>query len=77
MFQIRNWLFEDYRKLIQKAKKFLYIEHQYPFQNFGLTYYLCEALKANPNLRYIPTHHPLPSLCQILNRMETDIEETW
>ena len=49
----RNLVFDDYKKLISQAKTFLYVEHQYPFQNFALTYYLCEALKANQDLKVI------------------------
>lgn len=48
-----NYLFEDYCRMLKSAKKFLYIEHQYPFQNFSLTYYMCEALKSNPELKVI------------------------
>lgn len=40
-----------HKKLLQNARKFLYIEHQYPFQNFALAYTLCEALKKNPELQ--------------------------
>lgn len=48
-----NYLFEDYCRMIKSARKFLYIEHQYPFQNFSLTHYMCEALKSNPELKVI------------------------
>jgi len=46
-------LFDDYIKAFQNAKHFLYIEHQYPFENFTLTHCLCEALKMNKNLKVI------------------------
>jgi hypothetical protein len=46
-------LFDDYIKAFQKASKFLYIEHQYPFENFTLTHCLCESLKTNKNLKVI------------------------
>ena len=32
------------------AKEYIYFEHQYPFQNGALTYYMCEALRRNPKL---------------------------
>eukprot|EP01126_Amoeba_proteus_P049171 TRINITY_DN5731_c3_g1_i1.p1 TRINITY_DN5731_c3_g1~~TRINITY_DN5731_c3_g1_i1.p1 ORF type:complete len:278 (+),score=62.12 TRINITY_DN5731_c3_g1_i1:532-1365(+) len=48
-----NLLFEDYKMLIQQTKEFLYIEHQYPFQNYALTYCLCEVLKLNLRLKVI------------------------
>jgi hypothetical protein len=48
-----NHLFDDYIKAFQNTSKFLYIEHQYPFENFTLTYCLCEALKSNKNLKVI------------------------
>lgn len=50
--------------MIMQAKKYMYIEHQYPFQNFTLTYYMCEALKANPQLKVVivtPIKTDLPS----------------
>lgn len=50
---VSNLVFDDYKKLISQARRFLYVEHQYPFQNFALTYYLCEALKANKDLKVI------------------------
>ncbi|EGG14021.1 phospholipase D [Cavenderia fasciculata] len=59
-----NLLFDDFGKMILNAKEFLYIEHQYPFQNFTLTYYMCEALKAKPNLHILivtPVKTDLPS----------------
>ncbi|EFA81758.1 phospholipase D [Heterostelium album PN500] len=59
-----NLLFDDYGKMILNAKEFLYVEHQYPFQNFTLTYYMCEALKANPKLHILivtPVKTDLPS----------------
>ncbi|EGC32863.1 hypothetical protein DICPUDRAFT_155142 [Dictyostelium purpureum] len=59
-----NMMFDEYGKMILNAKEFLYIEHQYPFQNFTLTYYMCEALKANPNLHLLivtPVKTDLPS----------------
>ena len=45
-----NLMFESYVKMIKTAKKFLYFEHQYPFQNGALTYYMCDALCRNPDL---------------------------
>jgi len=57
-------MFDCFKKFIQGAKKSLYIEHQYPFQNFALTYFLCEALKSNPNLKVIiiaPVKSDLPT----------------
>ncbi|GAM27224.1 hypothetical protein SAMD00019534_103990 [Acytostelium subglobosum LB1] len=59
-----NMLFDDFGKMITNAKEFLYIEHQYPFQNFTLTYYMCEALKTNPKLQILivtPVRTDLPS----------------
>ena len=48
-----HYLFEDYCKMIKSAERFLYIEHQYPFQNFALTQLMCEQLKSKPELRLI------------------------
>jgi phosphatidylserine/phosphatidylglycerophosphate/cardiolipin synthase-like enzyme len=59
-----NFLFDMHKKLLQNARKFLYIEHQYPFQNFALAYTLCEALKKNPELQVIivtPVKTDLPT----------------
>jgi len=59
-----NYMFDCFKKFIQGAKRSLYVEHQYPFQNFALTYYLCEALKSNPNLKVIivsPIKSDLPT----------------
>ncbi len=36
--------------MVAGARRFLYLEHQYPFQNFALTYYMCQALRTNPQL---------------------------
>ena len=36
--------------MLMSAKESIYIEHQYPFQNAALTYYMCEALRTNPKL---------------------------
>ena len=38
-----HFLFDEYSKMITGAKKFIYFEHQYPFQNFALTYYMCQV----------------------------------
>jgi phosphatidylserine/phosphatidylglycerophosphate/cardiolipin synthase-like enzyme len=46
-------LFEAHRQMLRRAKRTLYIEHQYPFHNWALTYELCEALRANPGLRVL------------------------
>lgn len=48
-----NYLFDDYKKLISSAKNFIYVEHQYPFQNYALTYFLCQALQSNVKLKVI------------------------
>lgn len=48
-----HFLFDEYSKMITGAKKFIYFEHQYPFQNFALTYYMCQALRNNPSLLVI------------------------
>eukprot|EP01102_Stenamoeba_stenopodia_P013684 TRINITY_DN4473_c1_g1_i1.p1 TRINITY_DN4473_c1_g1~~TRINITY_DN4473_c1_g1_i1.p1 ORF type:complete len:974 (+),score=221.89 TRINITY_DN4473_c1_g1_i1:104-3025(+) len=48
-----GFLFDDYCRMITNAKKYLYFEHQYPFQNGALTYYMCEALQQNPDLKVI------------------------
>lgn len=50
--------------MIRSAKRFLYFEHQYPFQNFALTYLMCDMLKENPDLRVIvvtPVKTDLPT----------------
>ena len=50
--------------MIRKAKKFLFVEHQYPFQNFALTYEMCEALRRNDKLKVIiitPVKTDLPT----------------
>eukprot|EP00002_Diphylleia_rotans_P011635 TRINITY_DN2293_c0_g1_i12.p1 TRINITY_DN2293_c0_g1~~TRINITY_DN2293_c0_g1_i12.p1 ORF type:complete len:668 (+),score=109.92 TRINITY_DN2293_c0_g1_i12:987-2990(+) len=57
-------LLDAHVRMIQKAKKFIYIEHQYPFQNFTLAQAMCESLVANPNLKVIiiaPLKTDLPS----------------
>jgi phosphatidylserine/phosphatidylglycerophosphate/cardiolipin synthase-like enzyme len=46
-------MFELHRRMIRRAKKFLFIEHQYPFHNWGLTYDMCEALRSNPDLKAV------------------------
>eukprot|EP01112_Ceratiomyxa_fruticulosa_P012371 TRINITY_DN3420_c0_g1_i1.p1 TRINITY_DN3420_c0_g1~~TRINITY_DN3420_c0_g1_i1.p1 ORF type:complete len:1058 (-),score=232.48 TRINITY_DN3420_c0_g1_i1:937-4110(-) len=59
-----HFLFDNFRSLVLGAKKFLYVEHQYPFQNFTLAYYMCEALRSNPNLKVLivtPVKTDLPS----------------
>lgn len=55
---VRNWkgsfdlrLFDDFCEIVLSAKRFLYLEQQYPFQNGVITYYMCEALRRNPDLR--------------------------
>lgn len=48
-----HYLFEDYCKMIKSAERFLYVEHQYPFQNFALTQLMCDQLKQKPNLHLI------------------------
>jgi len=39
--------------MIMTARNYLYIEHQYPFHNYPLTYFMCQALKKNPTLRVL------------------------
>lgn len=59
-----HYLFEDYCKMIKSAEHFLYVEHQYPFQNFALTQLMCEQLKQKPELQLIvvtPIKTDLPS----------------
>ncbi len=46
-------LFEAHRHMLRRARRSLYIEHQYPFHNWALTYELCQALRANPQLRVL------------------------
>jgi hypothetical protein len=53
-----------YCQTIVSAKKYLYFEHQYPFQNYPLTYLMCQTLKKNQNLRVLivtPVKTDLPS----------------
>src|SRR5687768_9691016 len=60
----RNYLFNEFVQTITRAKNFLYIEHQYPFHNYPLTYFMCQTLKQNPNLRVLiitPVRTDLPS----------------
>jgi len=45
-----HYLFHEYQRMISGAKSFLYLEHQYPFHNYPLTYFMCQALQQNPNL---------------------------
>lgn len=46
-------LFDAHRRMIREAKTHLFLEHQYPFHNWGLTYDMCEALRTNPVLKVI------------------------
>ncbi len=46
-------MFETHRQVIRRAKRFLFIEHQYPFHNWGLSHEMCEALRANPRLKVV------------------------
>ena len=46
-------MFEVHRQTIRRAKRFLFIEHQYPFHNWGLSHEMCEALAANPLLKVV------------------------
>ena len=46
-------MFDAHRQMIRRAKKFLFIEHQYPFHNWGLSYEMCEALRTNPGLKIV------------------------
>lgn len=48
-----HYLFEDYCKMIKSAERFLYVEHQYPFQNFALTQLMCDQLRQKPDLQLI------------------------
>ncbi|PRP83108.1 hypothetical protein PROFUN_09787 [Planoprotostelium fungivorum] len=48
-----QYLFREYTEMIQQAKKSIYIEHQYPFHNYPLTHFMCQALINNPNLQLI------------------------
>ncbi|XP_049850459.1 uncharacterized protein LOC126322621 [Schistocerca gregaria] len=48
-----NHLFEDYCRMIKSSRRFLYVEHQYPFQNVYLTQLMCEQLKTNSDLQLI------------------------
>lgn len=57
-------MFHAYCEIIMSAKKYLYFEHQYPFQNYHLTRLLCQALERNPELKVIilsPIKSDLPS----------------
>lgn len=57
-------MLDDYCKSILQAKKHLYIEHQYPFQNYALTHCMRQALRDNPELKVIiiaPFKTDLPS----------------
>jgi phospholipase D1/2 len=46
-------MFEMHRQAIRRATKFLFIEHQYPFHNWGLAQEMCEALRSNPLLKVV------------------------
>jgi len=57
-------LLDHYCSLIRRAKKYIYIEHQYPFQSFALTHCMCAAMRRNPNLKVIviaPVKNDLPN----------------
>eukprot|EP01117_Protostelium_nocturnum_P019954 TRINITY_DN8780_c0_g1_i1.p1 TRINITY_DN8780_c0_g1~~TRINITY_DN8780_c0_g1_i1.p1 ORF type:complete len:862 (-),score=242.51 TRINITY_DN8780_c0_g1_i1:109-2694(-) len=45
-----QYLFREFTEMITNAKEFIYLEHQYPFHNFPLTHFMCQALQNNPNL---------------------------
>ena len=60
----RQFLFDDFVATLSGARRFLYIEHQYPFQNYALTHCMCEALRNNPDLLLViitPVATDLPS----------------
>lgn len=48
-----DMMFDAHRQMIRRAKRFLFIEHQYPFHNWGLSHEMCEALRANPALMVV------------------------
>eukprot|EP01119_Soliformovum_irregulare_P018865 TRINITY_DN5871_c0_g1_i2.p1 TRINITY_DN5871_c0_g1~~TRINITY_DN5871_c0_g1_i2.p1 ORF type:complete len:541 (+),score=138.32 TRINITY_DN5871_c0_g1_i2:1159-2781(+) len=48
-----NYLFHEHCHVITSAKKFLYIEHQYPFHSYALCHVMCQTLRKNPNLRIL------------------------
>ncbi len=47
---LRNFLLDEHLQMIINARQFLFLEHQYPFQNFALTYCMTQTLQKNPNL---------------------------
>ena len=46
-------LFRRFCQYIVSARKILYLEHQYPFQNGAIANAMCESLRQNPELRLI------------------------
>lgn len=57
-------MFHAYCKLIVNAKRSIYFEHQYPFQNYQLTRLMCQTLERNPDLKIIilaPVKSDLPT----------------
>lgn len=62
---LQTHVLEDhFCNLINRAKKYIYVEHQYPFHSFALSHCMCEALKRNPDLKVIvvaPIKNDLPN----------------
>lgn len=48
-----QFMLRDFTSTIASAKHYVYVEHQYCFQNYSLTRELIAALEANPKLRVI------------------------
>lgn len=64
VFDTTNKLIDNFFTLIRNAKEFIYLEHQYPFQNAALTQCMIETLQKNPKLKLIvitPVKTDLPS----------------
>lgn len=64
VFETTNKLIDNFFTLIRNAQEFIYVEHQYPFQNAALTQCIIETLQKNPKLKLIvitPVKTDLPS----------------
>lgn len=64
LFDSTNLFLENFYDLIHNAQDFIYMEHQYPFQNAALTQCMIDTLKRNSKLKIIiitPVKTDLPT----------------
>jgi len=64
LFDSTNLILDSFNVMIQNAQDYIYMEHQYPFQNAALTQVMIDALKSKPKLKLIvitPVKTDLPT----------------